>query len=307
MSYPYLSDLLKDLLGVNIPLPLPMFGLLVASAMVVGTWCLKSELRRLHEAGRIGTVSIKRKRSGVVTYVDVPPQDLVPDLTVVVFIAGVIGARLFHILEHLDQFRAAPWSMIFSRSGLSIFGGLIVGMLAGLVCVLRWKLPVRPLLDAVAPATMLGYAIGRMGCQISGDGDWGITANMSLKPDWLPTWLWAQTYQNNIYGEVIPPPGVYPTPIYETLMALACFAILWCLRKHPFQTGWLFSIYLLLAGFERLTIEQIRVNPVFDFHGLHATQAEFIAVTMIALGLIGVALLRRRRLGGQGAAVKSSS
>jgi phosphatidylglycerol:prolipoprotein diacylglycerol transferase len=184
--------------------------------------------------------------------------------------------------------------MIFSRSGLSIFGGLIFGVLAGLVCVRRWRLPVRPLLDAVAPAMMLGYAIGRIGCQVSGDGDWGIAANMSLKPGWLPTWAWAQTYQNNVYGEVIAAPGVYPTPMYETLMGLACFALLWALRKHPYQIGWLFSVYLALAGIERLLIEQIRVNPVFDFGGLHLTQAELIAFALIVLGLVGVATLSRR-------------
>jgi phosphatidylglycerol:prolipoprotein diacylglycerol transferase len=189
---------------------------------------------------------------------------------------------------------ADPWSMILTRSGLSIFGGLIVGTLAGLVCVRRWKLPLRPLLDAVAPAMMLGYGIGRIGCQVSGDGDWGSAANMALKPDWLPTWLWAQTYDNNIFGEVIAAPGVYPAPIYETAMALVCFAVLWKLRKHPFLSGWLFSVYLLLAGIERLLIEQIRVNPVFHVGRFNATQAEMIAVALIALGIVGLAVLSRR-------------
>ncbi|HEU4374665.1 MAG TPA: prolipoprotein diacylglyceryl transferase family protein, partial [Telluria sp.] len=172
--------------------------------------------------------------------------------------------------------------------------GLIFGLLAGLVCVRRWKLPVRPLLDAVAPAMMLGYAIGRIGCQVSGDGDWGIAADMALKPGWLPTWAWAQTYQNNIYGEVLAAPGVYPTPMYETLMGLACFALLWALRKHPYRTGWLFSVYLALAGIERLLIEQIRVNPALDFGGIHLTQAELIASCLIVFGLVGIATLSRR-------------
>ena len=153
--------------------------------MLAAGECLRRELRRLYAAGRIGAA----RKGGI----DVPPQDVVTDLLVFVLLAGVAGARLFHILEHTGQFMADPLGMIFSRSGLSIFGGLIFGVLAGLVCVRRWKLPVRPLLDAVAPAMMLGYAIGRIGCQVSGDGDWGIAANMALKPDWLPTWAWAQT------------------------------------------------------------------------------------------------------------------
>jgi len=143
---------------------------------------------------------------------------------------------------------------------------------------------------------MLGYAIGRLGCQIAGDGDWGIAADMALKPSWLPTWLWAQTHDNNIYSELIAAPGVYPTPVYESAMALACFGVLWALRRHPFQAGWLFSAYLLLAGIERLLIEQIRVNIRFALYGMHFTQAEFIAVLFIAMGAAGMMLLGRRAL-----------
>jgi phosphatidylglycerol:prolipoprotein diacylglycerol transferase len=155
---------------------------------------------------------------------------------------------------------------------------------------------VRPLLDATAPAMMVGYAIGRIGCQVSGDGDWGIASNMALKPSWLPDWFWAQTYDNNIVGEIIAAPGVYPTPMYETMMALVCFLILWALRKHPFRMGWLFAVYLVLAGVERLLIEQIRVNPLLDIVGVMATQAQMIAVTLIVLGVVGtVALARKAR------------
>ena len=295
MSFPYLSDFVKATTGYDLPLPLPMFGLFVALAMVVASDCVRRELQRLHEAHQIGTARrrIKGKDGGVVE-VQVPPQDIVTDLTVTVMIVGIIGARLFHILDHTDMFLADPWGMIFNRSGLSIFGGLILGTLAGVVCIKHWRLPIRPLLDAVAPAMMLGYAIGRVGCQVSGDGDWGIVSDVSIKPDWLPTWVWAQTYEHNILGAVIQSPGVYPTPMYETLMGLACFSLLWGLRKHPFQMGWLFSIYMLLAGVERFLIEQIRVNPMIDAGGLHATQAEIIACILTVIGLIGIATLSRR-------------
>ncbi|MQA19383.1 prolipoprotein diacylglyceryl transferase [Rugamonas sp. FT103W] len=286
MSYPYLSDVIKAWAGIDLPLPLATFGLFVALGALVAGALFRAELQRLYEAGKIGPARVRGA--------DMPPQDVVSDFMVVVMVAGVLGARLFHILEHTDQFAADPMGMIFTRSGLSIFGGLILGTLAGMVCVRRWRLPVRPLLDAAAPAMMIGYAIGRIGCQVSGDGDWGIAANMALKPEWLPTWLWTQTYDNNIYGELIALPGVYPTPMYETAMALLCFAVLWALRKHAFRIGWLFSVYLVLAGVERLLIEQIRVNPVFNVAGLHATQAEIIAVALIALGAIGAAILSQR-------------
>lgn len=291
MSYPYLSDVVRALTGIELPLPFATFGILVACAMFAAAACLTAELRRLYELG----VLLPGRRLVKGNWIVKPPHELVSNLTLLVMFTGIAGARLFHILENTQQFALDPWSMIFSRSGLSVFGGLIVGTLAGLVYVRRWQLPVRPMLDAVAPAMMLGYAIGRLGCQISGDGDWGHAANMALKPDWLPTWFWAQTYENNIYGEVIAAPGVYPTPIYESAMALACFGLLWALGKHPFRTGWLFSLYLLLAGVERLLIEQIRVNPPYSFAGMHATQAELIAAAMIVAGLVGLALLGRRK------------
>lgn len=297
MSYPFLSDLVRDMTGLDLPLPMPMFGLFVALAVVVAAYFMKRELRRMYESGIIGPARVREKNEQCVM-VDkaVPPQDVVSDFAMVVLFAGILGARIFHILEHTDQFLLDPASLIFSRSGLSIFGGLIFGTLAGIYCVRRWRLPVRPLLDATAPAMMIGYGVGRIGCQVSGDGDWGIAANMALKPAWLPNWLWAQTYDHNIVGEIIYLPGVYPTPMYETAMALVCFGILWALRRHPFQLGWLFSVYLVLAGVERLLIEQIRVNPVLDVLGVMATQAQMIAVTLIVLGVIGtVALARKRR------------
>jgi phosphatidylglycerol:prolipoprotein diacylglycerol transferase len=151
------------------------------------------------------------------------------------------------------------------------------------------------MLDAVAPALMLGYAIGRLGCQLAGDGDWGIAANMALKPDWLPGWLWAQTYQGNILGESIAVPGVYPTPLYEAAAALALFGVLRWLRGPGQRPGYLFSVYLLLAGFERLLIEKIRVNPRHDWLGIGATQAEIISMALIVGGLLGMIVAMRGR------------
>ena len=289
MSFPYLSDVVRALTGADLPLPIATFGLMVACATLAAAACLKAQMRRLHQAGLLGNA----RRKAADGWIEVAPQEIVSNLTVAVLLAGIVGARVFHILEHQDSFAAAPWEMIFSRSGLSIFGGLIFGTIAGVIFIRRWHLPARPLLDAAAPAMMLGYAIGRIGCQIAGDGDWGSPANLALKPDWLPLWTWAQTYDNNIVGELIAAPGVYPTPMYETVMGLACFALLWALRKHPFKTGWLFSVYLLLAGLERLLIEQIRVNPVLEVAGIHATQAQMIALVLAVCGAAGMAMLSK--------------
>lgn len=294
MSYPYLSDLVRAITGYSLPIPIPMFGLCVALAMIISAKVLMQELDRRYALQKIGPAQVRSKTGDRVEVLEVSPATIVSDLAALVMVAGIVGARLFHILEHTDEFLRDPSAMIFTRSGLSIFGGLIMGVLAGAIYVNRCKIQIRPMLDAVAPVMMLGYAIGRIGCQISGDGDWGIVANMTMKPDWLPTWCWAQTYIGNIVGEVIPAPGVYPTPMYETVISLACFAVLWVLRRHIYPAGWLFSLYLLFAGIERLAIEQIRINPVFNLGFVHATQAEIIASILIILGVTGVAILSRR-------------
>lgn len=267
MAYPYLSDVFRDVFGVNVPVPLPMFGLMVAIAFFTGLKVANLEVKRLLPA---------------------QPPNFMDNVGFIGFAAGIVGARLFHLLEHPREFLEHPAEMLFSRGGFTIFGGLICGTLAGLAYARSKRVPASLLLDAVAPALMLAYAIGRIGCQISGDGDWGIDANMAAKPDWLPTWFWAQTYDNNILGAIIAPPGVYPTPLYEVVMGFAAFAVLWKLRQHRHRAGWLFAVYLVLVGVERVLIEFIRVNTTFDLFGVAVTQAQLIAVGCIVAGCVGM-------------------
>jgi phosphatidylglycerol---prolipoprotein diacylglyceryl transferase len=154
--------------------------------------------------------------------------------------------------------------------------------------------------DSVAPGLLLAYGIGRMGCQVSGDGDWGIV-NLADKPSWIPQWLWAQTYPHNIINEGIKIPGciekhcyvleqpVFPTPLYETTMAVILCGILWSVRKKITWPGFMFSAYLLLNGIERLFIEQYRVNTKLEWlSGINATQAEVIAVLFMLAGAAGM-------------------
>jgi phosphatidylglycerol:prolipoprotein diacylglycerol transferase len=290
MAYPYLSDLVHDVTGLKLPLPIPMFGLMVAAAFVVVTMLFQSELARLYGAGLIGTA--RRREKGA--YVAVPPQEVASNLSLLVLFAGYLGAHVFSFFEYPREFLADPWGQIFSRTGLTFYGGLVVGLIAGLMYAVHARVDLRRGLDAVAPAIAIGYGIGRIGCQIAGDGDWGIAASLAGKPSWLPMWLWATTYDNNVVGVVIPPPGVYPTPLYETLMALVTFAILWSLRRHPFRAGWLFALYLVLSGAARFAVEQIRVNPVFHVGSLVGSQAEYISLAIMLAGLAGLAVLTRR-------------
>jgi phosphatidylglycerol:prolipoprotein diacylglycerol transferase len=201
-------------------------------------------------------------------------------------IFGIAGSKLFHILENLPQFFQDPMRMIFSAGGLTFYGGLICAGLAITWYVKKKGIAPSLMADAVAPGLILAYGIGRIGCHLSGDGDWGITSNLADKPGWIPHWLWAETYPNNINGEVLLGDGVFPTPLYEFAMSLVLFGVLWALRRHPFKSGWLFGLYLVFAGAERLLIEQIRVNNTFDLFGMTVTQAEVISVIMILIGLL---------------------
>lgn len=296
MAYPLLSDLIRDVTGVQLPLPVPMFGLLVAAALLSAIWVTEHELKRMYVTGRIGPAHRRIKaKDGAVSEVLVPPHEFVTELGMVMAVIGIVGARVFHLLEYPDAFIADPWGMIFTRSGFTIFGGLIFGLVAGAVYAKKRGIEIAPLSDALAPALMLGYAIGRVGCQVSGDGDWGIAADLSLKPAWLPLWLWAQTYDYNIAGILIEPPGVYPTPIYETVMGLIVFAILWRVRKHPYRAGWLFALFLVLCGMERFLIELIRVNTTITLFGVSATQAEIVSVLFVLAGFAGLIVLRARQ------------
>lgn len=279
MSFPYVTDLVNAVFGTQFHLPIPVFGIVVLVAVYLSTLVFGKEVAR-------------RETLGIV-----PPGTgaLVTDLVFVAVIGGIVGAKIFHLLEYVDEVVAHPASMIFSRNGFSIYGGLCFGTAAAILVLMRRRVPVLPMLDAAAPAMMLGYAIGRLGCQLSGDGDWGIAADLALKPSWLPNWLWTQTYENNIAGVAIPPPGVYPTPLYEAAMALALAWLLWRLRAHRHGAGFLFSIYLIFAGLERLLIEKIRINARYSVFDFAVTQAELISLALVLAGCVAAFVTLRAR------------
>lgn len=235
------------------------------------------------------------------------PHEMVGNMTMIAAIAGILGAKIFHNLENLSEFAADPIGALVSFSGLSIYGGLIVGGGAVLYYAVKNGLTWIHVADACAPGLMAAYGVGRIGCQLSGDGDWGMP-NTNPKPDWLswaPDWVWAFNYQGNVLNKDLGEPGrpvehiengirmvyegnAWPTPFYETIMAFIIFGILWRLRKKIQIPGFIFSLYLALNGIERFVIEKIRINPDYHFLGIEATQAELIAVLMFLIGLAGI-------------------
>lgn len=240
--------------------------------------------------------------------VTVKPHEHVGTITVIAAVAGILGAKVFHNLEYWEDFMADPWEQLFSFSGLTFYGGLIVAAAAIIYYARKNRINIWHLMDATAPGLILAYAIGRMGCQIAGDGDWGIT-NLNPMPEWmsfLPEWVWQFRYPHNVVNEGVLIPGcegrycrqlaepAYPTPIYETAMGLVIFGILWGIRKKIKTPGVLFCIYLILTGIERFFIEKIRVDIDYHIFGMLIKQAEIISVVSIIIAILGIWYLKKR-------------
>jgi phosphatidylglycerol:prolipoprotein diacylglycerol transferase len=205
----------------------PTFGLMLALAAFCAGFLLQGNLRRYRiDADAIGIIAIAT-------------------------IAGVLGAKLWHLLQDPAALVAHP-SLLLDRAGLAWFGGLVGGIGA-----LLWQARganLRPLtmLDLCAPSAALGYGIGRIGCFTSGDGDYGVASN-------LP---WAMSFPNGIDPVNYP---VHPTPLYECIVGIAITLYLWR-RSAPsrgrlLHAGQITGEYLMLSGIARFLVEFIRINP----------------------------------------------
>jgi len=300
--YPDLSYVFHDLFGTetdNWASIIKMFGFMMAIAILISSYFLGLEVKRQESNGRLKPLKITKDGKTSIVY----PHEKVGDITIMAAVSGVIGAKIFALFESVDSikmFIREPIQSLFSGSGLAIYGGLIVAFFAVTWYAKKFGFKTLDICDATAPALMLGYGIGRIGCQLSGDGDWGIVAS-SPKPSWFvfPDWLWSNTYPRNVAMEGVKIPdcvgkycnelaqGVYPTPVYETIFAFIIFGILWSIRKKLKVAGQLFFVYWILNGFERFFIEKIRVNDKFYFGDMALSQAEIIATLLFIGGLIG--------------------
>ena len=234
------------------PLELQTFGICFAAGFL-GAAALVG--RRLRELGR--------------------PPDWAYEMIFAALVGGLVGSRLDYLLQNWDEVSDDVLGNLFSGSGLVWFGGLVGGAAGVFVWAWRRGFLSARLLDVAAPGLALGYAIGRVGCQLSGDGDYGEASD-------LP---WAMAYPD---GTVSTTEEVHPTPVYETLaMGLVALA-LWQLRDR-FRPGALFALYLVLAGLERLLVEIIRRN---DSVVAGLTLPQLVSVAMIAGG--GAWLVSRR-------------
>jgi phosphatidylglycerol---prolipoprotein diacylglyceryl transferase len=253
------------------PLSIPTYGLMVALAMVAAYYALRTDLARRGIAD---------------------PRSPLPEMFIAVpCLAGIIGAKLYHALQSPRELLADPLGQIFSQYGFAWFGGLIAGFAAFVWLARHHKIPILEMLDAGSPAAALGYGIGRIGCLLSGDGDYGT-------PTTLP---WGMSFP---HGLVPTDQRVHPTPIYEFIVACLIAWILWRLGARelaqprrslrpassadtrgrasssrtagPAHYGVVFAAYLVLTGIARFMVEFIRINPR-SFFGLTNAQAASLA------------------------------
>jgi len=209
------------------------------------------------------------------------PVDWAYEIVFAALIGGVIGARGYFVIQNYSQVKHNLLGSVFSGSGLVWYGGAIGGAI-GVLAWMRWRDAMQlKMFDMCATALALGYGIGRIGCQVSGDGDYGISSS-------LP---WAMGYP---HGTVPTPPGVrvQPTPIYETVSMCLLAYVLWQLRDRV-RPGVIFALYLVFSGLERLLVEFIRRNAEI-FAGLTAPQLESIA--LMAIGAVWLVWMARRGL-----------
>ena len=224
------------------PVTLQTFGICFALAFLASGALVA---RRLNELGK--------------------PPDWAYEIVFSAMVGGLVGSRVDYLLQNYDDVKDDLLGNLFSGSGLVWFGGVVGGAI-GVILWARWRgFLEKRMFDTMAPGLALGYALGRVGCQLSGDGDYGKSTD-------LP---WGMAYPE---GTVSTTEDVHPTPVFETVAMGLVALVLWNLRDR-FRPGVLFGLYLLLAGTERLLIELIRRN---DDVLLGLTQAQLISVAMIA-------------------------
>jgi len=209
-------------------------------------------------------------------------------MVAIALVAGILGAKLWHVLDSPDEFRAVGWSVLWDTAGFAWYGGLIFGILALVLQGLRAKIGALRTLDLCAPAAAIGYGIGRIGCFLSGDGCYGIEIT--------PVHLFGFTFHP--WGMAFPPPAidpvfvpVYPTPLYELVMGLLIGWYLWWRAGKPHAVGAIVGQYLALSGVARFLVEFIRRNPKVLW-GLSNAQLASAGAVLVGIALTAWAATR---------------
>src|SRR6202165_1123783 len=267
------------------PLTIPTFGLMVATGLLAAAYILQADFdRRRAQFVKSGYLKSGGKPSH---------HDEGFLIIGVAGLAGLVGARLYHVLETPRELIADP-SVLISRFGFAWFGGFLGGLMALLFLARHYEVPALEFMDLCSPAAAVGYAIGRIGCLLSGDGDYGVPTSlpwgMSFPNGVVPTTgIWDPESHSGVCLKYGLPENctVHPTPLYEFFLWLAIAAFLWHMGtkalRGPKAQGEIFCNYLILTGVARFLVEIIRINPR-SFFGLSNAQAA--SVLSIVVGAV---------------------
>jgi phosphatidylglycerol:prolipoprotein diacylglycerol transferase len=261
------------------PLTIPTFGLMVATGLLFAAYILQADFDR-RRASFLKKGYLKQEK-------EARHHDEGFLIIGIAGLSGLVGARLYHVLESPRELIADP-SMLVSRFGFAWFGGFLGGFIALLFLAKHFRIPVLEFMDLCSPAAAVGYAIGRIGCLLSGDGDYGRPTSWQ--------WPWGMAFPQGVVPttQTCVERGwpadcrVYPTPIYEFVIWMAIAAILWQLGKKALNgsgyPGSVFCAYLILTGIARFLIEFIRINPR-SFFGLSNAQTASLVTILAGLAL----------------------
>jgi phosphatidylglycerol---prolipoprotein diacylglyceryl transferase len=245
------------------------YGLMLALGFIAGSFLLTSEFKRCKLDPAIAN-----------------------NITLVGLLAGVAGSKMLYLIENWSAFISSPAEMIFNPGGLTFYGGFLLASFSIYLYGKSKGISFFTIGDAIAPGLMLGYGIARLGCHLSGDGDYGFPTTLPWGTDYSKgTYPPSQAFRDfpeitrQFPGGIVPNNiPCHPTPVYELIIcALMCW-FLWRKRKVIAPVGKLFTMYLILAGIERFAIEFLRPNPRFI---LGLSEAQLIALVLVAAGLFG--------------------
>jgi phosphatidylglycerol:prolipoprotein diacylglycerol transferase len=216
-------------------------------------------------------------------------SDFAASLVVWAAIGGIACSRLYFVIDNFRSYIHDPAAIIFSGSGFVWYGGLFGGLLAACIVSRYYGVPVSATADMAGPALVIGQALGRIGCLLSGDGDWGMPTTLPWGmqfPNAIVGWNEATVRtldsHHNLVSGYFPGVRVHPTPIYEAILYTLIFLLLWSRRKETKVPGQLFYLYLILAGAARFMVEFLRINPRV-LMGL--SEAQVIAIIMMVVGV----------------------
>jgi phosphatidylglycerol:prolipoprotein diacylglycerol transferase len=249
---------------------LPTFGLMLWLAAVAGAIVAERAFKRARiDADAVGMVAVA-------------------------LIVGIIGSKIWHVLDTPEEFRAIGWAVLWDNSGFAWYGGLTFGIAALVLQGWRAKIGAVRTLDLLAPAAVIGYGIGRIGCFLSGDGCYGIEIQpvhifgMTFHP-------WGMAFPHGLFPVYVP---VYPTPLYELGAGLLIGAWLWWRLGKPHATGAILGQYLALSGVARFLVEFIRRNPKVLW-GLSNAQLASAGAVVVGIALAWWASTRPVRVTGK--------